>query len=117
MKKLFLVVSIVFLSVAAQAQDGLIKGQLFDSSTNNEPVTFGKVIIKETKQSVSTDFRGNYFFEDLTPGTYTLEFSFLGYTTHTEKLIVEANQTSKFDAYIKPSQAINFDEIVLTSIN
>ena len=117
MKKLFLVVSIVFLSVAAQAQDGLIKGHLFDASASNDPITFGKVTIKETKQSVSTDFRGNYFFEDLTPGTYTLEFSFLGYTTYTKQLIVEANKTSELDAFIKPSQAINFGDVVLTSLN
>ena len=67
MKKLLLVLSFVLTAVASQAQDTLIKGQLFDASANNEPITFGNVSIKETKQSVTTDFRGNYFFENVTP--------------------------------------------------
>ena len=117
MKKLLFVFSIFLIyTTSSQAQDTLVKGQLFDASANNEPITFGNVTIKETKQSVSTDFRGNYFFENLNPGTYTLEFAFLGYKTYTSKIIVAGNGTQKLDAYLKPSQAINFDEITLASL-
>lgn len=116
MKKLIVTLSVVLMSIAAQAQDNLIKGQLFDLSANNQPITFGNVTVKETKQSVSTDFRGNYFFENLTPGTYTLEFSFLGYTTYSKQITVVNNKTIKFDAFIKQSQGINFDDaMALTS--
>ena len=106
MKKLLLVLSFVLTAVASQAQDTLIKGQLFDASANNEPITFGNVSIKETKQSVTTDFRGNYFFENVTPGTYTIEFAFLGYTTYSKKITITEEGTQKLDAcllYTSPS--------------
>ncbi len=112
MKKLLLVISAVLYSFTCQAQDNLIKGHLFDATTNNEPITFGKVTVKETKESVSTDFRGNYYFKNLPEGTYTLEFSFLGYTTESKKITINKNQTLELDAFIKQSQGINFDDIV-----
>lgn len=118
MKKLLLVLSVVLISVASQAQETLIKGHLLDaSSANNEPITFGNVTIKETKQSVSTDFRGNYFFENLVPGTYTIEFAFLGYTTYSKQIVVKENEAQELDAYLRPSQAINFDDMVLASLS
>ena len=117
MKKLLFLVSVVLISVASQAQDNIIKGQLFDASANNEPITFGNVTIKETKQSVSTDFRGNYFFEDLAPGTYTLEFTFLGYTTYSKEVVIIGDETLKIDAFIKQSQGVNFDDMVLASLS
>lgn len=116
MKKLLLVLSVVLISVASQAQETLIKGHLLDASANNEPITFGNVTIKETKQSVSTDFRGNYFFENLVPGTYTIEFAFLGYTTYSKQIVVKEHEAQELDAYLRPSQAINFDDMVLASL-
>ena len=115
MKKLIFI-SAFLIAITCQAQDNIVKGHLFDFTTNNEPITFGKVTIKETKESVSTDFRGNYYFKNLPEGTYTLEFSFLGYTTETKKITINENQTLELDAFIKQSQGVNFDDIVTASI-
>jgi len=115
MNKLILGLSTILLSMATYAQDNVIKGQLFDASSNNEPITFGNVTIKKNKKSVVTDFRGNYFFENLEPGTYTLEFAFLGYTTFTKEVEITKNQNLKIDAYIHKSNIINFENITIAS--
>lgn len=72
-----------FISVSLYAQSGVIKGRVF-SSINNESVPFANVIIQGQNKGTSTDVNGNYKLENLEPGLYNLEASFIGF----EKAIV-----------------------------
>jgi len=63
------------------AQTGSIKGTLTDKQMNNEPLPFANVIIKDSSRGTTSDFDGLYTIDDLAPGTYVVEFSFVGYQT------------------------------------
>lgn len=113
MNKIILAISLMFSSIAF-AQTGIIEGTIKDTSLDNAPLMFAKVTIKETKESISTGFKGGYFFKDLQPGTYTLVYNFLGYETITKRVDVKA-QKIKVDVQLRQSTPTLFEDIQLTS--
>ncbi|MGB0839406.1 MAG: TonB-dependent receptor, partial [Chitinophagales bacterium] len=61
-----------------QAQNGIIKGRVFDP-INNESIPFANVVIQGTTNGTTTDLDGNYEINQLAPGLYNLEVSYVGY--------------------------------------
>lgn len=61
---------------------GMIKGSVNDST--GSPMPFLTVAVLDGTTNVAattTDMNGDYTFKELTPGDYTLQFSFVGYNT------------------------------------
>lgn len=83
---------VLLFSSALSAQKGTVTGTLTDKELNNEPLPFANVVIKGTSIGVSTDDKGQYSIS-LEPGNYVIEFSFLGYETQSEPIVITANQT------------------------
>lgn len=80
---LFSIVSIVTL-----AQNGIIKGRVYNP-INNESVPFANVVIQGTSTGSVTDIDGNYEITGLEPKLYNLEVSSIGF----EKKVVYEIQT------------------------
>ena len=78
MKNLFTLLALLISSILI-AQEAKITGTVFDKEFQ-EPLPFANVLVKEIGSGTTTDFDGIYevFVQ---PGTYTLEFSFVGYET------------------------------------
>lgn len=70
---------LVFISVLS-AQSGVIKGNIRDALTN-EPIMFANVSLQTTTFGTTTDENGDYILENVKPGIYNLEISYLGYKT------------------------------------
>lgn len=83
MKKLALLFAFcVFTATSIFAQQGTIKGSLQDSKLN-EPIMFATVSVKKGASLVTgtqTDYDGNFELK-IAVGTYTVEFSYVGYQT------------------------------------
>lgn len=80
--KNFLSLYLLCISCYAVAQnDGTIQGALTDKEMQNDPLPFANVIIKGSATGTTSDFDGNYQLTDISSGTYTLVFSFVGYET------------------------------------
>ncbi|TXB67045.1 hypothetical protein FRY74_02345 [Vicingus serpentipes] len=82
LKRLAFLMFTVVLSLAASAQSGgTIKGKMIDKVTN-EPLPFANVVVFKGGAQVAgtmTDFDGNYSISALTPGSYTIQASYVGY--------------------------------------
>ncbi|WP_010523038.1 carboxypeptidase-like regulatory domain-containing protein [Aquimarina agarivorans] len=117
MKVIFLFFTLIVTNLAlAQHTTNSIEGKLFDSSNNNESITFANVVVKGLGKSSLTDYRGNYVLKNLTPGKYTLLFSFLGYET--KEVTVEVIEgKKKLNVYLETTKALNFDDIKLAVNN
>ncbi len=111
---LLLVISIASLSFAQQT--GNITGKVTDKEYNNEPLPIANVIIKGTSKGASTDFDGLYKFEDLDPGTYVLEFSFVGYETQEISANVIIGETTEINASMGANAAALDEVVIKTSI-
>lgn len=91
--KLKLIITFLLIAVIGYAQNkGTLTGTLTDKDLNNEPLPFANVAVKGTNTGVTTDETGKYNLS-LEAGTYTIQFSFLGYETIEEKIEVKAGET------------------------
>ena len=75
----FLIACVTLLSLSTNAQSGLVRGTVIDADFQ-DPVPFANILVKETGTGTTSDFDGNYEIA-LDEGTYTLQFSYLGYKT------------------------------------
>ena len=98
------------------AQTGSIKGTLTDKQMNNEPLPFANVIIKDSSRGTTSDFDGLYTIDDLAPGTYVVEFSFVGYQTIEKTIAISANQIVTLDLSLSPSAAALDEVVIKTSL-
>ncbi|MHB1178985.1 MAG: carboxypeptidase-like regulatory domain-containing protein [Daejeonella sp.] len=76
--------------------DGSIKGKVSDS----KGITLPGVTVKlegGSSQTTSTDAQGNYSFPNVAPGTYTLVFTYLGFTRTTREVSLREGQQSSID--------------------
>ena len=89
-----------------------IKGTVIDGAFN-EPLPFTNILVKETGEGGTSDFDGNYSIE-LTEGTFTLVFSFIGYETkEITNIIVSNDQYSSVNVVMNTS-AQGLEEVVIS---
>src|SRR5690606_16931841 len=113
MLKKFLLVAVLTFVHFGFAQTGTIRGKLMDGEFN-EVLPFANILIKGTTIGTTSDFEGAYSL-DVEPGTYTLSFSFLGYTSQEiTDVVVEAGKTVDVNVSLQPASA-QLDEVVLTT--
>lgn len=109
----FLIISFLAVSdLSAFAHGGLIKGNVSDSLSSNVLVG-ASVILNDNEEITSTDQLGNFKFDGLASGTYTIRFTFIGYTSHQVTIMVTENETVKLKVYLRPS-ALSLDEIIVS---
>ena len=80
--KRFLVVLLTLTCPALQAQTGKIYGTV-TNSINNEALPFVTIILSGTTYGTQSDIDGNYSVENIPPGLYNVEFSFIGFKKKT----------------------------------
>ncbi len=113
MKIKLLIVALLF-CVAGFAQKATVSGVITDKDLNNETLPFATITIKGTTTSVQTDLDGKYELE-ITPGNFTLVFSFLGYESQEEKITVTAGQNLVLYKSLG-SGSVTVEEVVIESI-
>ena len=90
-----------------------IKGKVIDKDFQ-EPLPFANVVIINTGDGTTTDFDGVFSIE-LSPGTYEIEVSFVGFQKQKiTDIEVEAGSLQELNFYLK-SIADEFDEVVITA--
>ena len=113
--KHFFLLAFIISSVIANAQSGSISGTLQDGESEGQPLPFASIIIKGSTQGTTSDFDGNYIIENVAPGTYTIEFSFVGYeTTEIAGVQVNADSNTPLNTSLKASAAA-LDEVIITA--
>lgn len=72
-------------------KNGVIEGIVLDGETENGPLIFANIGIKNSDITATTNLDGSFSI-NIKPGTYTLIFQFLGYKTiEIENVMVAAN--------------------------
>jgi hypothetical protein len=73
---IFFLVSL--LPLLGMTQTATLKGKVFNTLTN-EPVPFAVVAIQGTTTAATADVDGNYVLQNLLPGQYNIDVTFIGY--------------------------------------
>jgi hypothetical protein len=92
---------------------GSISGNVLDLESENMPLAYAKVMVKETGAETMSDDKGVFKFENLAEGTYTLVFSFVGYETKTTETKVVNNKVTNVKQQIEAS-TLSLDDLALT---
>lgn len=110
-----LLASLVFLllstAVFAQTGVGKMSGKVIDADTK-EPMIGANIILLNTNLGAATDLDGNYFILNITPGTYEVRVSYVGYAPKTiQEVRVVANITYGLD--IELTTDFTLDDIII----
>lgn len=95
--------------VASAQSQGTIQGTVYDNENN--PLPGANVVIEGTDRGTSTDPNGEYQIST-SPGSVTVQASFLGFQTAEESVTVEAGETITVDFYLE-SSVVGSDEVVV----
>jgi hypothetical protein len=99
----YLVLFIFLLSSATifSQNPSVITGKIIDLENDNEPLAFGDITIKGSDKATYSNIDGIYFFEDLTPGDYVLEYSFVGYETEEINVTVSDEKSTEVNVTLR----------------
>ena len=81
--RVFWTLFLSLLTTSILAQTGVIQGRISDAA-NNQPIPFANVVIVGTTTGASSDLDGNFTIQNLTPGLYNVEVTYLGYKSKME---------------------------------
>src|SRR6267154_1994608 len=98
---LFVLACSLSLIPGAQAQSGkgTIAGRVTDSSSG--ALVGAQVTVQPTGVSVVSDARGQFFINDLEPGSYTVTITYVGFEAFTQTLKVAAGQAANVEAKLE----------------
>jgi hypothetical protein len=111
MKHIVLIAAFLLSAFSFAQNTGAITGNLLDLESNNEPLLYGKITVKETGASVLSDENGFFKIENLKEGTYTLAYSFVGYETKEIQTEVSSSKSTNIKLHLAAS-SISLDDLV-----
>lgn len=111
MQKRIILLLILVCTGMSQLAAQVISGTITDE--NGEPLPGASVIIKEQPTvGATSDFEGQYTLSGFKPGSFTLEFSFIGYETKQFPLEIAANGKRTITVRLAESNS-QLDEVVV----
>lgn len=90
-----IILAILFSTVSNAQQTASISG--FVLSASGEELIGANVLVQGTTTGTSTNIDGFFELQNLQPGTYTLQFSYVGYQTLTRAITLEAGETRRLN--------------------
>ncbi len=87
----------LLLALVGYGQSGSIKGKVVEFE-NNLPMQNVAVVIVGSLLGTTTDAKGEYLITELKPGTYQIQFKFVGYSTYTKVVELKDNSVQVVDA-------------------
>lgn len=106
MKKYFfafilLIVSVIF--PQNETKYGTLSGTLIDKD-NKQPLIGANLILENTNKGTTTDIKGQFIFNNLPVGTYSVKISYIGYFTLTKTdVIVRSNRNTELIVELIPT--------------
>lgn len=97
--------------VVAQ-EDASLRGYVRDAATG-ETLLQANVVINGTRRGTATNNSGYYILRGLSPGTYTVVFSYVGYESRADTVSLAAGEERRLDVELTPVD-YEADEVVVT---
>ena len=87
-----------------------LTGKVTDA--NNQSLPSASVLADGGAKGVFTDFDGNYTLK-LSPGSHTVDFTFIGYLKETRQIELAAGQTLELNVRLKEDAVMIEDVVVI----
>lgn len=113
---LLLMLLLVPTNPAMAQTTGKMSGRVVDA-TNGDPLPGVNIIIEGTLKGVPSDIDGYFNLLQIQPGTYSLRFSMVGYTTViVREVVVRTGLTTTIDAKLAEQLTEMGEEIIVTAV-
>ena len=117
-KNLYKIFSIILfilsINIYPQGQSGKISGTVIDASTN-EPLIGANVLLEGTNIGAATNIDGIFVILNISPGTYNITASMIGYSKTTEKGVeVYIDRTTQL-AFGLNDEALQMEQVVVVA--
>ena len=108
----FILIALVITVPIIAGTTGKIKGKIIDKDTG-EPILGANVVVEGTYFGAATDEEGDYYINNVPPGTYNLIASAVGYNkVRVENLSIKIDLTTEINIELV-SEAIEMGEVVV----
>ncbi len=97
--------------IAASGQTGIIKGRVL--SSDNEPISFVNITLKETSKGTTSAEDGTYMIANIKAGNYTIITSYMGLQTQERKVQITDNEIVEIDFRL-PINAQELQEVLVS---
>ena len=114
-----LVLCLYFFIITAQFAHAQITTRLFGVVTDKtgQPVLGASVYLEGTEKGTQTDFDGKYIIENVSPGSYNLIVSYIGFKTQTRyNIIVKSKGTPSYN-FVLEEDTQQLDEVIVSNAN
>jgi hypothetical protein len=116
MRKVLLLIGFLSLSFGFASAQGSIAGVVKDAKTG-EAIIGSNVVIKGTQIGGSTDLEGKFLINNVAAGTYTIQVTFVTYTTQEiANVVVEDGKLATVDDVQLSESSQQLDEVVVKGI-
>ncbi|OBX23794.1 iron complex outermembrane receptor protein [Gelidibacter algens] len=109
MKHIFSV--LLLLAIPSIYAQNTLTGSVSDKNTN-EPLIFANIYLPQLEKGATTDGQGNYAFNNIPKGTYSIIVSIIGYETLSQN--ISFPYANSLDFKLIPS-AIEMEEIIIST--
>ena len=107
----------LFMSTCIFGQTGTISGKVTDGKTS-ETLPGVKILIENQIYKIISDLDGNFSFQNIPVGKYTLIFNYNGYNTKIiSDILVKANEVTSFEIVMEPIEKIIGPITVKATVN
>lgn len=109
-----LLMTVLLSGILSAGITGKISGKVTDAKTG-DPLVGANIIVTGTTFGAVVDLDGFYTILNVPPGTYELQYRFIGYRTHVVKNVqVTSDNTTKRDAVLQ-EEVITGETVVITA--
>lgn len=113
-KIIILFASLTIMSMSLISQTGTLSGKITDKDYGDAMIG-ATVRINDTKFGAMTKVDGSYIIKKITPGTYTVTFTYIGYAkTEVKDIVIKADEVTKVDLSLKTESTMS-EEVVVTA--
>jgi TonB-dependent receptor len=105
----------LFFSLKLTAQNAVLTGKISDETTN-QPLAGASITISSTKKTVTSQSDGNYVFQNIAPGKYSLLVSYVGYDSkNIGDVEVLKGDITTLNITLVPAKNSNLTAVVVTA--
>jgi outer membrane receptor protein involved in Fe transport len=112
-KKILLYI-LLFTSTIVFSQNGKISGLVVDKTNSSTPLPGVNLLLDGTYYGAATDYDGNYIIENISPGTYTVSVSFIGFKAMKfTGIVVKAGSTTNLNVELEETSLTIGQDVVI----
>ena len=100
---------LTFAAMRVNAQNGAVAGKIIDDKS--QAVSYATIQLLDTQYGATSDDDGNYRINNIPPGTYTIQATYVGYTNFTQSVTISNNEVT-INITLKPDY-MNLSEVVV----